>query len=482
MTLVLNRQLLSNGSKFLFFSILVISFSACGGSKKVTSNGGLSTVTTHSTKPVETKPTDPIVVKSKENYEPIKRDTIVWYDTINTGSERIVICNKEHNGFRFAKDTIERIVLKKEMNKRPKDSYNMVIMLPFMTNLFDPSGGGVKEQSRVAVDFYEGVKMAIQDLRSEGLNLNIRVVDENAGGYIIDSLLNTDEVLNADIIFGPVIHASANKVSEFCLKEGKLNISPLNPKELTNPNENFLQFNPTNKGHAESLLRHVMNRFRSKANVIIVSRDEPNELEVVRYLESIYPLYDRMGNSVHTYTVAEGAVFSCETFNQYTTSSDSNVVIFPCWANETFVSETLKAIRSCGKKVYVFGMPKWADFKKSYGSFSGLNLCISDETAVDVTNDEIKKFRRRYFDNFRSVPGEYGYKGYDIMLYLGRMLKRNGLGLVDKVGDSEQTFYHTSFEFKPTYHIKGNNKTIMYLENKAINIKRFTDGRFVKIY
>lgn len=486
MTLAQNHPLRLNGSSAILALLLLTSIvSACGGTKKVTNkNNGLSTVTTSGAgnAPIVDKPIEKPIEKPHSGYAPIKRDTIVWYDTIFTDREKLVVRNKEYQGVRVAKDTISRILIKKTMDKSPKSSYNMVVMLPFMTHLFDPSkGGNVPEQCRIAVNFYEGMKMAIQDLRSEGLVLNIRVVDENVGGSVVDSLLNTEEVLNADVIFGPVLHNSVNKVSEFCLREGKLHISPIDPKEITHPNENFLQFNPTVKGHSEATLKHCFDRFRTRTNVIIVSRDEPNELEVVRYLESIYPLYDRMGGTIHTYTIPEGSMFSCETFNQYTSYSDSNVVIVPSWANETFVGETVKAIRSCGKRTYIFGMPKWADMKKIYSSF-GPNVYISDEVDVNVEQEEIKKFRRRYFDSFRSVPGEFNYKGYDIMLYLGRMLKRNGLGLVDKIGDSEQTYYHTSFYFKPNYQVDENGRQVKFLENKSMNIKRFSEGRFVRHY
>ena len=53
------------------------------------------------------------------------------------------------------------------------------------------------------MDFYAGALIAATQLKEEGVNLQINVIDQSAGNTL-ESILNSDELLESDLIIGPV--------------------------------------------------------------------------------------------------------------------------------------------------------------------------------------------------------------------------------------------------------------------------------------
>ena len=94
---------------------------------------------------------------------------------------------------------------------------------------------------------------------------------------------------------------------------------------------------------------------------------------------------------------------------------------------------------------------------------------------------DIKFFRSRFFDRFGAPPTDEAYIGYDIMLYMGRMIKKHGTKFQYALDRESARYLHTRFDINrvvtPTT-TGAENLPIEQFENKYVNILEFQDYYF----
>ena len=67
-------------------------------------------------------------------------------------------------------------------------SYNVSMMLPFLTDRFDGSNPNLDPNARWAVQFYTGAKLAMEKLSAEGVNLKISAYDTRANALALNEI------------------------------------------------------------------------------------------------------------------------------------------------------------------------------------------------------------------------------------------------------------------------------------------------------
>jgi ABC-type branched-subunit amino acid transport system substrate-binding protein len=467
---------------------------ACGTPKSTGKDKGLSTVTTessnkptgndHPNKPA--KPTEPVATGT--DYKPMRRDTLSYNDTMQVGLELVVVQVKKYNGVTVSVDTLVKTPFYKSFvpEIRQRTTYNVVVMLPFKTKETLESLNALKGSVRLAVDYYEGLKMALNDLEREGLSMNVRVVDTQADGAVVDSLLSTSHLLEADIIIGPVTSENIRKVSTFCRERNITMISPLNSKtEGVKFANNMLVLNPTIETHGENILNHIKTQYPYRRNVVIVSSGKPYEVELVKHMQS-HAAANGMG-TLREYNCNDK--FSLAELKEQMTVGDSNLVVFTFWHDEDMINRALRELNASPKgRTIVYGMPIWISFQKvPFNIYNNIGICVSSESHYDINDPEIQKFKRRYFNAYRWPPSNYAYRGYDDMVFIGRAIKRYGLDFhyfVD--GNENRTYYHTEYDIQPRYLSApplASNRIfpdfIKYYENTKVKILRYSVYRFV---
>ena len=71
-------------------------------------------------------------------------------------------------------------------------SYNVVLMLPFLGNRFNPDAPKIYDNSYWALNYYGGVKMALDELEDrQDLKINLTVMDSEASTRRVSNLLNS---------------------------------------------------------------------------------------------------------------------------------------------------------------------------------------------------------------------------------------------------------------------------------------------------
>ncbi|MCC7465011.1 MAG: hypothetical protein IT261_02015, partial [Saprospiraceae bacterium] len=115
-------------------------------------------------------------------------------------------------------------------------TYHIGFLLPFLSNQM--SGEEVPDKSRLALQFYAGAKIALEQLSTEeNIHLNADVWDTQANDADFEHLMANPRLTKPTVFIGPVRSSHVSMFASWTKSRGKILISPETPSaELTSGN------------------------------------------------------------------------------------------------------------------------------------------------------------------------------------------------------------------------------------------------------
>ncbi len=370
-------------------------------------------------------------------------------------------------------------------------SYNVAIALPFLSDRFDEIDQKIDPRSLPALNFYEGIKMAFDVLSGEGINLDVSVVDTKASETRAKLLTDNYDLLNAQLIIGAFRNSTARVFADFAKKNKKTFISPFYPHQnLTIENPYFIQVNPSEKTHAEAIMKHVKENFQND-QIVLLSRNTAQEQNIMQHYQNAHFMIE--GSTIvaplRVLTIADESS-SLEEIDLSPYIDPLNATAFVITSSsQSFVYAVLRKLDLDKEQnaVVVYGQPRWKDFTQiSYDYYEAMNVHISAESYLDPDSYEIQSFKQGFYNKYGMPPTEEAFKGYDIMLYFGRMIKQFGTGFRNSLDKNSDDYLHTRFDFQrtvtsPKIPSEGQNLNLFdQYENKFVNILEFEGYQFKK--
>jgi Periplasmic binding protein len=360
------------------------------------------------------------------------------------------------------------------------ETYRLALLLPFLTNQF--TAGAVPEKSTLALQFYGGAQIALQQLSTEeGLNLQVDVLDTQTSDADFQKLWTNPRLAKAQVLIGPVRPTHVSLMAGRIKSTRQILISPEVPNMgLTAQNPDFLQTNPSLKAHCEAIVQHVR-RKNPTAEVVVVSK--PKEAERLLYLQNAAAL---SGARFKELTLPDEAVgFDKADFSPFLRVGRTTVVIAPTWAGQDFVMSLLRRLKAVkgSARVEVYGMPQWRQYDNIEPEFlMALNVHISSASYINYEAPEVRAFQQKFYDMHGAIPDDDAFNGYDVTLFTGKMLKKYGLSFPQRLTGEVTPLLHGRFQFSPTYGsaaVVDRPEGFDYLENKFVHILKFAQYGFV---
>lgn len=386
----------------------------------------------------------------------------------------------------------EPLIIEDVFTEEKKESYNVSLLLPFVSNSVPSPGMQVNRKSLIAIQFYGGVQLALDQLSSEGINIDLSVFDTEANESQVKYLLDKGDVLNADLIIGPYRNSTVKVAADFAKQYQKPVVSPFIAHEgLTEDNPYFIQMNPGLKSHMKTILSHITGQY-SYDQITLVALDNGTER---RRLETFQQVHQEMmgvqgvdslklNEFIITRSVAEEEAFQIDT--TLFAEGRKAIYVFPSWSSERQIYEFLRKInvaKGSEDRLIVYGMPQWAELEY-YDYFERLNVHMPMAAFMDIEDRRIQEFKNRYINKFQDKPDENAYLGYDTMIYFGRQLHNKGIHfhkLLDQLDENMMTGY---FDFERQVHQGNSNEKDMddfdQYEKSTLNIIQFKNYRFQK--
>ena len=357
-------------------------------------------------------------------------------------------------------------------------TYHMAFLLPFLTGQSD--GSTVPEKSTLAVQFYAGAKIALDQLsREERTNFVVDVYDTQATDADFQKLLTNSRLEKASVFIGPIRSSHVQTFADWGKQRRKIIVSPETPTaDLTKQNPGFVQINPSLRAHCEAIVRYVRRTNRPEAVTLVCKAKEADRLVYFHNANRA------LGGGVFSELIVpdETSNFTKVDLKRYIKPGRTSVFILPTWASQDFVNAFLRNLKTVkgSNTVEVYGMPQWAGFETiEPESFMDNNVHITAASYIDYTRQEVKDFQQKFYEATGTIPDNDGFNGYDVTLFTGRMLSRYGLSFPERLRTELFKGLHGDFQFSnifATGMVDDGRNLPDYVENTFVHMLKF--GKF----
>lgn len=301
------------------------------------------------------------------------------------------------------------------------------------------------KQANIAVDYYQGFKMALDSLTSKGYNYRLLVYDTRDLPSQSHALAYNPDIRASDLIVGPVFPDGLKAFTSVLTSARKPILSPLAASApSTFKNQNLITAIPPLEYHAWAAADYVVNDIKAKKVFILKSGYSVDNEYITPFKKGIDSLSKKRVKTIQ-HTVVRG---NLSPLVPQLSLTEQNVFVVPS-TNQAFLMVTLRTIDSLSKKypITVFGHPNWEEvsFLKAE-LLQGLKTHITSSNNIDYKANATLEFTRNYRKAFKAEPSEYSIKGFDEGVYFGNLLGKDNDGLKN-LGQNEYTGMHNSFSF-----------------------------------
>ena len=301
------------------------------------------------------------------------------------------------------------------------------------------------KQANIAVDYYQGFKMALDSLTAQGYNYRLLVYDTRDLPSQSHSLAYNPDIRASDLIVGPVFPEGLKAFTSVLTSARKPILSPLAASApSTFKNKNLVTAIPPLEYHAWAAADDVVNDVKAKKVFILKSGYTVDNEYITPFKKGIDSLSKKRIKTI-PHTPVRGNL------NQLVPQlslTDQNVFVVPS-TNQAFLLVTMRTLDSLSKKypITVFGHPSWVSlsFLKTE-LLQNLKTHITSGDNIDYKAEATLEFTRNYRKTFNAEASEYSIKGFDEGLYFGNLLGNDNDGLKN-LGQNKFTGLHNSFRF-----------------------------------
>lgn len=351
-----------------------------------------------------------------------------------------------------------------------RDVYNVAFFLPFhletVENIdVDKIAKGDKRfplKSEVSIEFYHGVRMALDSMKKKGMHINAYFydVDDRDSLATLDNILKKPEFKNMHLIIGPLYSANFVKVSRFARDRKIPIVSPFTQQnKILFRNPYVSKPTPAVVTQLEEMGEYIVNKYGGENIILLSGKDTSFSNPVRNRIKSLLAAKQIAPPD----TLKE--VKTVAAISPIISQTKTNIIIVPSNAR-VYVTDVLSKLNNIAEKnnVIVFGMPSWNSFDNLDPNYlNNVRFHYVTSQYVNYDDEETKKFILAYRDEYNADPSEYVFQAYDVTHYYLDAMMRHGLNYPFMLEHIPGKGLQTSFEF---FHISPDSG----YENKAIRV------------
>ena len=364
---------------------------------------------------------------------------------------------------------------------RPKGYYNVAVMFPFRLDGFENDKRGRSNQ--YAYELYNGIKMAKAKLQEEGITVNLFAYDLDNDPNKALEVVNSPAFAQTDLIIGP-LYVEPNRIaSAYANQNGILLLNPMATSSelvLNQPRSYLAQ--PSLNQQARKAAEQANNLGGIRKAAIYFGTSRKDSLLAQAYLDEIrqqrYQVVDFRKVSGNAQSMADAMLLTApgsKTLPVSTTTPAAPISmghIFFASSNENDGVRMLDALSRRKVNGPLIATASAFDFyRNSASTFTRRDLYLLYPDFIDASREPVVEFEEQYLEKRHTIPSVFASEGYDMMLFFGRQLARNGL----------QPGNHASLRSDTDDYILSGFDYTQSNENQVVPIVKYEDGRLVKI-
>jgi LysM repeat protein len=361
-------------------------------------------------------------------------------------------------------------------NKKPV--YTIGLMLPLQlsnTDNVNPKDGndGFPAKSKAAVEFYEGVLLAVDSMRKTGMKVNLYVYDvDDADSVKVLEILKKPEFKFMDLILGPLSTGPFYAVSNWASEHHVAIVSPVSPtNRVLFKRPDASKALPALSTQMEQLAAFIGEHHKTD-NVIMVTSGNVKEQTAansfrVNVSQLLFP------GTTDTIKMTRGL----SGLEALLKKDKNNILVIPS-NSQAYVSDLLRSLNTLSEKyvITVYGLSTWMGYDNlDLEYLQKLQFHFVAPYFIDYDSSATtKRFLQKYNDTFHGDAGMYAFSGYDVGLFFLQSLNTYGTNFYQKLPEIKGTGLQQDFDFYRSDVESG-------YENRAVRIVQVMDYKLVRI-
>lgn len=324
----------------------------------------------------------------------------------------------------------------------------VAVLLPFMAG-----EATMSHETPRFVEYYEGLLLAIDSLKSKGVSISLTTRDTGKGTQKLEQILKEDALQHANIIIGAVDNDQIKMIAAFAKEHDIKYVVPFsssNDEVLSN--SNVFQLNTPHSYLYENAVKAAYNQLFYDYNIIFVdTKDKDDKAEFIKKFK-LELTNHKVG---YRDLIYNGDTFSRDVEAMMSTKT-RNVVIPICGTEEALnkIRIPLRSIAD-SKPEYIinlFGYREWQTYSRdALNDMFALDTYIFTNFFADNLSPEVAKFNSKYkvwfSKNQLSTFPKYGLWGFDTGMYFFEAINKFGTHFENSLSKMDYKGLQTGFDF-----------------------------------
>lgn len=322
------------------------------------------------------------------------------------------------------------------------------LILPFELNKLNISPSATRSgisEADLAIDYYQGFKMALDSLTALGYNFKLQVFDSKDDRAKLQALAFNPGLRLSDLVVGPVFPDGIKRFSEVTVGLQKPMVSPLSAASPSAfKNTNLISIVPPLEFHASAAAAFIEKELKPEKIFILKSGYSDDNKYNLPFRKAMDSLSKKSVNLIER-TIIRGDLSG---LTAQLSTTEENIFVIPA-TNQAFLQVTLQALNDLSAlyPITLIGHPSWN--KATYlrpEILQQLKTRITTSDLVDYKSPAVINFIREYRQDFNYEPGEYAIKGFDEGFYFGQLLALDP-AYIKELDKHDFKSLHNKFEF-----------------------------------
>lgn len=331
------------------------------------------------------------------------------------------------------------------------------------------------EPTRVAVQFYNGARMALDSLEKLGLYADVTVLDMGDGMKDWTAVTKRPDIQEVDLFIGP-FHRTA--IEQLARTNSHAHI--VCPVQQSNKvilgMPTVSKVTPTRSDMVKHAARYVGTK-HANANIVLLRPDIASEKDAQEQARNALndALRQRSDRYRDTVLVAKPGKKDLGDLTGKLDAARLNVIVAPSDDVE-FVTNLVTKLKglSSKHKIRVVGMESWYTMPSvAISDLEALDLSFAAATFIDQQDPRVRQFTMDFRDRYKADVDEYALLGFDVTFYYLKALHTEGLSFSEHFAEVRTEPLHMGFRMTRTGPENGfRNEFCIMLEQEDMQLVR----------
>lgn len=318
-----------------------------------------------------------------------------------------------------------------------KSSYNVAVLLPFFMESVRPQP--IAEwKDHFTLHLYQGIRAATADLSQLGIELNLEVFDTQQEATTAKAILEHPFMQQADAIVGPLYASTIPVVSAFSKAHRIPMFNPLSENaEAIDDNPFAFLFQSSLETQARTAATATLEQKIRPSQIGVVCSNSKADCTLARAYRSC--IEEATGEdvafilSIDEEEIQRSLNSLCQTLLEQESESIENNsnetrglrCLYIASKSNLIAANVLSAAAIMKLNPCIIGDERWLP-QLTLDQLQTLNLRFVSSRYTDATQQADQFLRKRFFERFGEMPTLHARIGYELTLFLGKMLSKYG--------------------------------------------------------